>query len=142
MGFGILCGEVGVVRKRSAKWSLGQRVVALAAAYAIALSSLLASFTAAQAAVGIAGGLTGVICHTLFTDEAPVPTGDQTNGNHCANNCCVGCLMLMARWPPPPAGAAAVAPTPSSAIAPLATWYLPSTTVHRSARPRGPPPVV
>ena len=107
-------------------------------------------------ASGVPGG---VICHTLIPGEAPFPAGDQTNGDHCANNCCVGCLMLMAALPPPPvtvAGAprAASRPLPLPAVGivaagfgtqipPLAStstdgviraWFRPRSPVARSRR--------
>jgi hypothetical protein len=89
------------VRKYFARRPLRRRIVALAAAYAIALSSLIASFGAASAAAAAAAP-NGIICHTLVTgDEAP-SSGD-TNAKHCIDNCCIGCLMLMAAVPPPPA---------------------------------------
>ena len=124
--------------KYSANGSLSRRIVALFAAYAIALSSLLASFTAAHAAAAAAGTPGAIICHTLVTGEAPVPAGDQTNGDHCANNCCVGCLMLMAALPPPPvtvtgAPQAAGRPSPLPAVA-LAAAGL-DTKSHRSRAP-------
>ena len=89
------------MRKYFARRPLRRRIVALAAAYAIALSSLIASFGAASAAAAAAAP-NGIICHTLVAgDEAPSP-GD-TNTKHCIDNCCIGCLMLMAAVPPPPA---------------------------------------
>jgi hypothetical protein len=93
--------EVGTVRKYFARRPLRRRIVALAAAYAIALSSLIASFGAASAAAAAAAP-NGIICHTLVAgDEAP-SSGD-TNAKHCIDNCCIGCLMLIAAMPPPPA---------------------------------------
>ena len=91
------------MRKYFARRPLRRRIVALAAAYAIALSSLIASFGAASAAADAAVAPTaGIICHTLVAgDEAPA-SGD-TNTKHCIDNCCIGCLMLMAAVPPPPA---------------------------------------
>ncbi len=90
------------MRKYFARRPLRRRIVALAAAYAIALSSLIASFGAASAAADAAAAPNGIICHTLVAgDEAPA-SGD-TNSKHCIDNCCIGCLMLMAAVPPPPA---------------------------------------
>jgi hypothetical protein len=139
MGFGILRDEAWVVRKRSAKRSLGQRIVALAAAYAIALSSLLASFGAAQAAAGAAGAPIGVICHTPVTGEAPSPTGDPTNGDHCANNCCVGCLMLMAALPPPSVTTAGMPQAAGRPLSPPAIAVLAAGQSTKSNRSRAPP---
>jgi hypothetical protein len=128
---------VEAVNRYSAKRSLSRRIVALFAAYAIALSGLLASFTAAHAAAAAAGTPGAIICHTLVTGEAPVPAGDQNNGDHCAN-CCVGCLMLMAALPPPPvtvtgAPQAAGRPLPPPAVALAAAG--PVTKSHRSRAP-------
>ena len=82
--------------------SLRRRAVALVAAYAIALSGLLANFTAARAAIETANSPTGIICHTLQTDQQ-APAHDQTGDQACAANCCIGCLMLMAALPSPSA---------------------------------------
>src|ERR1700720_80771 len=90
------------VRKYFARRPLRRRIVALAAAYAIALASLIASFGAASAAAEAAAVPSGLICHTLVAgDEAP--TSGDTNTKHCIDSCCIGCLMLMAAVPAPPA---------------------------------------
>jgi hypothetical protein len=90
------------VRKHFARRPLQRRIVALAAAYAIALASLIASFGAASTAAAAAAAPNGIICHTLVAgDQAPIP--GETNSKHCADNCCIGCLMLIAAMPPPPA---------------------------------------
>jgi hypothetical protein len=125
------------VRKQSSMRPIWQRVVALTAAYAIALSSLIASFGAARAAAETAAAPNLIICHTLLAgDEAPAPASDQSN--HCADNCCIGCVMLLAALPPPPTNAVGV---PAAASQPLA---LPQTVVldgglkakdHRSRAP-------
>jgi hypothetical protein len=78
-----------------------RRFVALVAAYAIALSGLLANFTAARAAIETANSPIGIICHTLQTDQQ-APAHDQGGDQACAANCCSGCLMAMAALPPPP----------------------------------------
>jgi hypothetical protein len=126
------------VGKFLAKRSLSRRLIALAAAYAIALSSLLASFTTAHAAAEAAGAPIGVICHTLVPGEAPSPAGDHTNGDHCANNCCVGCLMLMTALPPPPVtvtGAPQAAGRPPSVPAVALAAAGPDTKSHGSRAP-------
>ena len=90
------------MRKHFARRPLQRRIVALAAAYAIALASLIASFGAASTAAAAAAAPNGIICHTLVAgDQAPTP--GETNSKHCADNCCIGCLMLIAAMPPPPA---------------------------------------
>jgi hypothetical protein len=90
------------VRNLFTERSLQRRFVALVAAYAIALSGLLANFTAARAAIETANAPTAIICHTLQTDQQ-TPGNDQGSDQVCAANCCTGCLMLMAALPPPPA---------------------------------------
>jgi hypothetical protein len=90
------------VRKHFARRPLQRRIVALAAAYAIALASLIASFGAASTAAAAAAAPNGIICHTLVAGDQTPSSGD-TNSKHCADNCCIGCLMLIAAMPPPPA---------------------------------------
>jgi hypothetical protein len=116
---------------------LRRRIVALAAAYAIALSSLIASFGAASAAAAAAAP-DGVICHTLAAgDEAP-SSGD-TNTKHCIDNCCIGCLMLMAAVPPPPAKIAGAPLSASQSIVPPQTIVLVGALQTKDHRSRAPP---
>jgi len=124
------------VRKYFARRPLQRRIVALATAYAIALASLIASFGAASAAAEAAAAPSGIICHTVVAgDQAPSSGG--TNTKHCIDNCCIGCLMLMAAVPPPAklTGAPLAA---SQSIAPprnivLVGWL--QTKDHRSRAP-------
>ena len=126
------------MRKYFARRPLRQRIVALAAAYAIALASLIASFGAASAAASAAGP-TGVICHTLVAgDEAP-SSGD-TNTKHCIDNCCIGCLMLMAAVPAPPAKITGAPLTASQSIAPPQNIILSGGLESKDHRSRAPPP--
>jgi hypothetical protein len=90
------------VRNLFTEQTLRRRFVALVAAYAIALSGLLANFTAARAAIDTANSPTGIICHTLQIDQQ-APAHDEGGDQACAANCCIGCLMLSAALPPPPA---------------------------------------
>lgn len=129
----------GTVHQHFAKRPIRQRVIALLAAYAIALSGLFASFGLARAAAAAAAAPDVVICHTLVAgEEAPSPASDQTDGKHCASNCCIGCLMLLAALPPPPTKVVG-APQASSqrlalpAIAVAAAG--PETTSHQSRAP-------
>jgi hypothetical protein len=129
------------VRKYFAKRPLRRRIVALAAAYAIALSGLLASFGLARAAAEAAIAPDAVICHTVIAGEqAPSPASDQTDGGHCAANCCVGCLMLLVALPPPPTKVVGVPQSAVELLAPPAIAVVaagPETTSHQS---RAPPP--
>jgi hypothetical protein len=126
------------VRKYFARRPLRRRIVALAAAYAIALSSLIASFSAASVAAAAAAP-NAIICHTLVAgDEAP-SSGD-TNGKHCADNCCIGCLMLMAAVPPPPAKITGAPLLASQSIAPPQNIVLVGALQTKDHRSRAPPP--
>jgi hypothetical protein len=88
-----------IVNRRFGRWPLGRRLIALAAAYAIVLSSLIVSFDVARAAVPTPGTIT---CHSDAGGTAP-PAGSQPDGKLCDASCCIGCLMLTAALPPPPA---------------------------------------
>ena len=117
--------------------TLRRRFVALVAAYAIALSGLLANFTAAHAAIQTANSPTGIICHTLQIDQQ-APAHDEGGDQACAANCCTGCLMLSAALPPPPA---TVTGTPQAAGVLLslpaadAVAAVSETKSHRSRAP-------
>jgi hypothetical protein len=125
------------VRRYFARRPLRRRIVALAAAYAIALSSLIASFGAASAAAAAAAP-NGIICHTLVAgDEAPA-SGD-TNTKHCIDNCCIGCLMLMAAVPPPPAKITGAPLSASQSIAPPQNIVLSGGLETKDHRSRAPP---
>jgi hypothetical protein len=133
---GILQDGDRAVRKYLARRPLRRRIIALAAAYAIALSSLIASFGAAHAAAEAALIPGGIICHTVVPGEqAPA----QDNGKICLDCCCgVGCTMAMAALPPPPATAAPLAQASSERITPHALAVLtgaPGTKSHRSRAP-------
>jgi DUF2946 family protein len=117
---------------------LRRRIVALAAAYAIALASLIASFGAASAAAA-ATTPNGIICHTAVAgDEAP-SSGDS-NTKHCIDNCCIGCLMLMATVPPPPAKITGAPLSASQSIAPPQNIVLVGGLETKDHRSRAPPP--
>jgi len=126
------------VRKYFARRPLRRRIVALAAAYAIALASLIASFGAASAAADAAAAPNGVLCHTLIVgDEAP-SSGD-TNTKHCIDDCCIGCLMLTASVPPPPAKINGAQLSASQAIAPPQGIVLTGGQKTKDHRSRAPP---
>jgi hypothetical protein len=127
------------VHKKFVRRPFGRRLVALAAAYAIALSGLIANFGATQAAAATAADPGAIICHTL--DPAPAsPAGEGTNGKICGDSCCIGCLMLMATVPPPPANAVAAAQVSSRAAPLLVGAVLSGGTETKSHRSRAPPP--
>jgi hypothetical protein len=125
------------VRKYFARRPLRRRIVALAAAYAIALASLIASFGAASAAAAAAAP-NGIICHTVVAgDEAPA-SGD-TNNKHCIDNCCIGCLMLIAAVPPPPAKITGAPLSAGQSIAPPQNIVLVGGLQTKDHRSRAPP---
>jgi hypothetical protein len=125
------------VRKYLARRPLRRRIIALAAAYAIALSSLLASFGAARAAAEVAAVPGGIICHTVVAGQQ---TPAQGNGKLCIDCCCgIGCTMTLAALPPPPAAAAPLLQAPSHRLAPLGTAVLSGGLETKSHRSRAPP---
>jgi len=116
---------------------LPKRVIALAAAYAIALAGLIANFGGAQMAAAAGTQPVGVICHTDFTGS-PAPSSDGGTGHTCIDDCCTGCLMHAAALPPPPATAAALTATAGKRVTPFraATFVAsPQTKSHRSRAP-------
>jgi hypothetical protein len=126
------------VHKYLGRRPLRRRIVALAAAYAIALSGLIASFGAGRAAAEAAGQPGEILCHSVAAGQ-PAPSTDQGNGKICVDACCVGCLMLMAALPPPPATAVAVPQSASRTIAPPALSDLAGARDTKSHRSRAPP---
>jgi DUF2946 family protein len=124
------------VRHTFATRPLRQRIIALAAAYAIALANLVAGFGAAQAAVAALDGGYGIICHSDGT-EGP-PTGSQNNGAVCLKSC-IGCIASLATLIPPtvaPAGPPQLAFKRLDLLARLAIHADAKANAHRS---RGPP---
>jgi hypothetical protein len=124
------------VSENFTKRTLPRRIIALAAAYAIALSGLLASFGAAQAAAAATALPAGVICHNTVADQ---PASDETNGKLCVASCCIGCLMMTAALPPPPANAAPLPRSLSHRLGPLEISALPGGNAAKSHRSRAPP---
>jgi hypothetical protein len=96
--------EDQIVRTHFAKRPLRRRLIALATAYLIALSSLIASFGAAAEVPGNTGA---IICHADGGGLSS-PTRDQTNDKTRADCCNAGCLMLISALPSPPASAVAL----------------------------------
>jgi hypothetical protein len=121
---------------------LQRRIIALTAAYAIALAGLLANFGGAQMAAAAAAQPGGVICHTDFAgNPAPSPDGGpgNTGSRTCIDDCCTGCLMLVAALPPPPVTAVPLAPTAGERLAPLAVAAIVASPHTKSHRSRAPP---
>jgi hypothetical protein len=134
------------VRRTYARRSLRQRpmrqrIIALVAAYAIALASLISGFGAAQAAAEAADGGNSVICHSNAAQPGPATGSEDGNGTICFKSC-IGCLMSLATVIPP---AVAAAGPPQLAFKHL---DLPALSVRvagtksKAHRSRGPPAVL
>jgi hypothetical protein len=126
------------VSENFTKRTLPRRIIALAAAYAIALSSLIASFGAAQASAAATAIPGGILCHTVDTGQSS-PSPDETNGKLCVDSCCIGCLMMTAALPTPPANAAPLPQSVSHRVAPLEIAALGGRREAKSHRSRAPP---
>lgn len=130
---------MGAVRKSLAERMIGRRVVALIAAYAIALSSLIASFVAANAATAEVTGQDSAICHSVVAGHpSPIRSTDDAGGKTCPC-CCIGCLMLTAAVPPPPVAAVAIVQSSGRAFEPQASVSLVGRPEAKSHRQRAPP---
>jgi hypothetical protein len=122
-----------------ARRSLRQRIVALVAAYAIAVGGLFASLTAANIAAAAATGSGTITCHHVDAGApSPAPAQNDNDGSACIDCCCLGCVMLMAALPAPPLetigvpqSAARLPALPSLAVVPAAD----STRAHQSRAP-------
>lgn len=119
------------------KRPVGRRIVALVAAYAVALSSLLVSFDNARVAAAVVAGLDGVVCHTAPAGQ-PGPLDDT--GKIAIDCCSIGCLMLIAGLPPAPAKASGLTQSTGQRLEPLPTRVLGVGRALKSHRSRAPPP--
>lgn len=126
------------VCKRFAKWQMRRRLVALAAAYVIALTAFIGPFGAARAAVTALAGSGLVTCHGEDAGQQ-VPAGDRQNDALCDNSCCIGCLMLAAVVPPPPATAVAIVQSSGRAFGTQASISLIGRPEAKFQRQRAPP---
>jgi hypothetical protein len=125
------------VYKHFAKWPLRRRILALAAAYAIALSGIIANFATARAAAAESGAPGAVTCHTEIAGD-PTPAGGQDDGKACTDSCCIGCLKLTAALPPPPTKAVGVPQSPGQILpmrAVTGSVFSPQTKSHQSRAP-------
>jgi hypothetical protein len=127
-----------VVRFYRGQHTLRRRVIALAAAYVIALSSLIASFAGAQVAAGAAVHPDGVICHSDPAGQ-PAPFPGDSNSKLCVDRCCTGGMMLMVALPPPPVTAVAMPRSASEIIHRFASAVFVSAREAKSHRSRAPP---
>jgi hypothetical protein len=123
-----------------AKRPLRQRIMALVAAYAIALAGVVASFGAAQSAAQSVDRQGGIICHSDLA-TGPGTGSHDSNGDICLKTC-VGCITSLAMAIPPTVSADRI---PQSAVtrpdlqARVVRIAGAKFNAHRS---RGPPPVL
>lgn len=120
-----------------ARRSLRRRIIALAAAYVIALGGLFASRVGADMAAAAIGSGT-ITCHSDAAG-APSPAHNDKNGNACIDCCCVGCAMLMAALPPPPIKAIGAPQSVARLLALPALAVVPAASPTRSHQSRAPP---
>jgi hypothetical protein len=125
------------VAKTFAKRPLRQRIIALAAAYAIALAGLIASFGAAQAAADAVTQPDAVICHASAA-EGPAPAFDGSNGKTCVD-CCIGCLTAVPAAVPPAVSAVIIRHVTLTKLEPVAHRVLIASAASSAHRSRGPP---
>ena len=118
-----------------AEWPLGRRLIALAAAYAIALSSLIVTFGVARAAIPVPGTIT---CHSEAGGTTQ-PANPAHEGKLCDASCCIGCLTLVAALPPPPAKVTG-APRSSGEPLALAAIITFGPAAHTASHPSRAPP--
>lgn len=126
------------MRKALAKRALHRRIIALLAAYAIALASLVASFGAVQAAIGAVDG--AVICHT-DAQGAPASGSHNDDGTICFKSC-IGCMTSLATVIPP---TIAVSDPPQLSFKRLdlpALSFAVASAKSNAHRSRGPPQVL
>jgi hypothetical protein len=125
------------VRGYSARQDWRRRVMAVVAAYVIALTSLVSNLAAARAAAEMVAHPLGVLCHGQAVEGADFPADQHNNGLLCVD-CCAGCLMPLAALPPP---SAVEVPSPAALsqrvplIAPIVLSPASKTKSHRSRAP-------
>jgi hypothetical protein len=126
------------VHRHFARWSLRRRVIALVAAYALALGGLFAGLAAGSAAALAAAGPAAVICHSE-SGSAPAPSQNNDSGHVCVDSCCVGCVLLTAALPPPPVKAIGAPQSAARPLAVTAALAIPTGNSTRSHQSRAPP---
>ena len=125
------------MRMMLTKRPLRQRVVALAAAYAIALAGLIASFSTAQAVAEATAQPDVVICHSSLPDK-PAPGPQDSNGNLCIKSC-VGCITSLAMAIPPTVSGTQLPQSAIKQLDPPARLVILADAKANAHRSRGPP---
>lgn len=120
-----------------ARRSLRRRIIAIAAAYVIAIGGLFASRVGADMAAAAIGSGT-ITCHSDAGD-APSPAQNDKNGSACIDSCCHGCAMLMAALPAPPIKAIGAPQSAARLLALPALAVVPAASPTRSHQSRAPP---
>jgi hypothetical protein len=113
--------------------------MALAAAFVIALASLVSSLAAARAAAETVAQPPGVLCHSETLEGADVPAHQGSNG--LCVDCCVGCLIQLAALPSPPAVEVSSPTVVGQRIALVVPIILSRASKAKSHRSRAPPTV-
>ena len=124
-----------------AKRPLQRRIIALAAAYAIALAGLIASFGAAQAAAEAATQPDTFICHGSPAEQPAAPASDESSGKICVN-CCIGCVTAVPTAVPPATSVAIIRQVSVARLEPIAHRALIASAASSAHRSRGPPPAL
>jgi hypothetical protein len=118
-------------------------VVALVAAYALVIQSLLAGVLGTTAAARATTGeaLPGyTLCLTHNEDGAPVPSDNPVEHSSCMAHCLAWVSGSAALMPAPTATPFGLVEFPGDAILWVARdWRIPSPILNPIARPRGPP---
>ncbi|MGB6535692.1 MAG: hypothetical protein WBF58_06980 [Xanthobacteraceae bacterium] len=126
--------------KSFAKPTIGRRIIALATAYVIALSSLVVSLSAGYAAAAELADGSVPICHAgAAAQPSPLGSPDRGAGKLCTA-CCVGCLTQAAMQPSPPAEVAGTPPSPLRKLTNDAAGVLAVGRQTRAHQSRAPPP--
>ena len=115
---------------------LGRRIVAIAIAYVVVLSTVIASFASARAAAEALAEPLGVICHSENAG-VPSPLGGDNSTRRCIDDCCTGCLPLTALLPTPVV--LRMAPLQIIAARPFAAAVFGGRLDSKSHRSRAPP---
>lgn len=117
---------------------LSRCVVALVAAYALVISSFIASFSVASAAAEQALNPSIPICHHDASGQLDPVQGHSDSGGCGDCGCCIGCLMPLAALPAPAAAVPRQEVT-SLSIAAVGVAFVSGARTVKSHRARAPP---
>jgi hypothetical protein len=120
-----------------AKRPLRQRVIALVAAYAIALAGVVASFGIAQSAAQTADQDGGIICHSDLA-TGPGTGSHDSDGDICLKTC-IGCIASLATVLPPTVATTGLPQVSFERLDLPTRWVRLAETKSSAHRSRGPP---